>query len=98
MRRLLVVLTGSILMLFGLLNALANALFLMARLWYPRDITRLQATGMFLPAILFGVLLFYLGLRLTMKQMPVFTKKKESSQHPLSPGVASTKSPDGEDF
>jgi hypothetical protein len=55
---------GGILQVIGLLTALANGVWLWARLVYPRDMTRLEATSIFLPTLLIGLCLFYVGHRL----------------------------------
>ena len=73
--------TGGILQVVGLLIALANGVWLSARLFYPRDITRLEAITIFLPTLLIGLCLVYIGHRLCGTQ-PSRKKQNNGSRQP----------------
>ena len=74
--------TGGLLHVVGVLVALANAFWLWARLDYPRDMTRVEATAIFLPAMLFGIALFYIGRRLCQGRPRRINGKEDASQPP----------------
>jgi len=52
------------LQIFGALMAVANAVWLGARLLVPREMTRIEATAIFLPVALIGLILVWVGRRL----------------------------------
>ena len=82
---------GNLLQVVGILVVLVNAVWLAGGLFFPREMTQLEATGRYLPAILVGSALFYIGHRLYASRMPK-SKRRGSQQKdgPLSSDSASS--------
>ena len=83
-----------LLQIVGTLVALANALWLAARLVYPRDMSRLEATSIFLPIALIGVTLIVIGRRLGRNELDQLRKSAANkASHATSepaPGAGSS--------
>ncbi len=74
---------AMLLQIVGTLLALANALWLTARLVYPRDMSRLEATSIFLPVAIIGVTLIWIGRRLGRKELDQL-KKPTANRLPVT--------------
>jgi hypothetical protein len=55
---------GSLLQITGLMLSLASFVWLSARLIAPHDMSRLEAVSIFLPAVVIGLILVWVGRRM----------------------------------
>ena len=66
----------------GILIALANSVWLAARLLAPHGMARIEATQIFLPTALIGITLAWIGRRLGQKELNRLSKPRDSQQPP----------------